>query len=99
MSLPEKIILGHIIAQFIQLRRDQNLSHEKLAAKAKVSRMAISYIESGKRLPSMLICLQIAQALNVRLSAVIKTAEEEKTIANTDKSAAAKSKKATPRKS
>jgi DNA-binding XRE family transcriptional regulator len=70
-------IAGRIVDEFIKLRKEQGLSHERLAQKVSLSRAGISFIESKKRTPTILTCLKIAQALNVSLSAIIRKIERE----------------------
>ena len=70
----ETIILslaGHISA----LRKKLGLSHEALASKAGVTRAAISFIESGKRKPTLLILLKLANAMDADLSGLLRKAE------------------------
>jgi transcriptional regulator with XRE-family HTH domain len=50
-----------------QLRKQQQLSQEELAAKAKVDLTSISEIESGLRNPSLKTLHKIARALQVSL--------------------------------
>ncbi len=61
-----------IVARLKKLRLEQNLSHEKLAEKAKVNRSTISLIESRKREPTLLTCIKIANALDIDLADVMK---------------------------
>ncbi len=51
-----------------QLRKQQQLSQEELAAKAQVDLTSISEIESGLRNPSLKTLHKIARALNVSLA-------------------------------
>lgn len=68
-------ILNKVVKLLAEARKAQGLSHEALAQKAGVTRPAISHIEAGKRKPSLLICLKIAKALDLKLWEVIKQAE------------------------
>lgn len=72
-----EVIVTKVIARLKEIRLEKALSHEKLAQLAGITRPAISFIESGKRIPSILICFQIAHALEVSLGDVIKEAERE----------------------
>lgn len=72
----EKMV-GRLVDLFIELRKSQGLSHEKLALKTGMTRPAISLIESKKRIPTILTCFRIAQALGVSLGALVKKAEKE----------------------
>lgn len=58
-------------------RKKQGLSHQKLADMAGVHRSTISLIETGKRIPTILVCLKIAMALDVRLDALLKKAAKK----------------------
>jgi len=58
------------------LRVGRGVSHEALARKAGVTRSAISHIESGKRKPSLLVALSIAEALDTELSDILLKAEK-----------------------
>ncbi len=58
-----------------RLRRErerQGLSLQKLGAISGVSRTAIGLIEKGKRNPSLLITLRLADALGLDLASVLK---------------------------
>jgi transcriptional regulator with XRE-family HTH domain len=73
-NYPEEI-LSRVIDQLKEIRLEKGLSHERLAAKAGVTRPAISYLENRKRVPSILLCLKIAEALEVSLGDLIIKAE------------------------
>ena len=68
---------GRLADEFTRLRKAQKLSHERLAQKVGISRMAISHIEHKKRTPTILTCLKIARALGVSLSSLIRKIETE----------------------
>lgn len=67
--------LDQVVKAFTAARKKQGLSHEALAKKAKLTRPAISYIENGKRRPSLLVCLRLAHALDLKLWEVLRSAE------------------------
>lgn len=71
-------IINYVVDRFIELRTEQNLSHEKLAKMAGVHRSTISLIESKKRSPTLKNCIRIASALKANLSQIIKEAEASK---------------------
>ena len=73
-------IFAKVIQQFKVLRTAQGISHEGLARKSGVTRPAISYIESGKRKPSLLVALRIAYALDQNLSDIVRHAENCKKV-------------------
>jgi len=70
----EKIV--HIMAgQFVELRKKKRLSHTQLATRAGITRAAISFIESGKRKPTLLLSLKVAHAMETDLSRLLARAE------------------------
>lgn len=69
-------VLNKVVKTLAEARKAQGISHETLAQKAGITRPAISHIEAGKRKPSLLICLKIAKALDLKLWEVIKKAEK-----------------------
>jgi len=75
-SYTDKILQG-VVAQLKELRLAKGLSHETLAKKAKITRPAISHIENGKRKPSLLVCLRIAEGLDASLAVIISKAESK----------------------
>lgn len=68
-------ILSKVIDQLKEIRLAKGLSHEQLAIKAGVTRPAISYLENRKRVPSILLCLKVAEVLEVSLGELIIKAE------------------------
>ena len=60
-----------VIDQLMLRRKELGLSHEKLAAKIKISRAAIGLIESKKRNPTLLTVLKLCDALGVSLCEII----------------------------
>lgn len=69
-------LIEKVVGEFTRLRKEQELSHETLAKKVGVSRPAISFIESGKRVPTILTCAKISKALGVRLSDILSKFEK-----------------------
>ena len=59
------------------IREERELSQEKLAELAEVDRTYISMIERSKRQPTLEVAQRIADALNVKLSEVIRRAETD----------------------
>jgi transcriptional regulator with XRE-family HTH domain len=53
--------------QVKKLRMDEGLSQEELAEKLNIHRTYMSFIERGKRSPSLLIIFKISRALNIKL--------------------------------
>lgn len=65
-----------LAAQLAALRKKIGMSHETLAKKAGVTRAAISFVENGKRKPTLLFLLKLACAMNINLSALLRKAEQ-----------------------
>lgn len=61
-------LVEKLVNELARLRKEQGMSHEKLAEKSGLSRPAVSFIESHKRTPTILTCVRMAKALGVRLS-------------------------------
>ena len=64
------------IKRLVELRKSKGISQLILAQASGVSRQAIGLIESGKRNPSLFVCLSIANELGVRLSDVLDDIEK-----------------------
>jgi len=73
----EKIVFK-LLGEFERIRKEKELSHEKLAELAGVNRSTISLLESKKRIPTILTCLKIADALNVNLHDLLKQTCDKK---------------------
>ena len=71
-----EILVEQITDEFARLRIEQKISHDQLAEMTGLSRPAISFIESHKRVPTILTCAKIAKALGVKLSDVIAEFEQ-----------------------
>ena len=69
-------LIEKVVNEFTRLRKEQGLSHAALAEKVGITRPAISYIESHKKIPSILNCAKIAKALGVRLSDILAKFEK-----------------------
>lgn len=63
--------VARIAREFKKLRLEQGLSQAKLAELTGLSDRAIAMIENNKRTPTILTCLKICKALNVRLAEII----------------------------
>lgn len=75
-SLPEKTV-AFVVDALTKARKDQGMSHDKLANATGLSRPAISLIESGKRQPTLLTCIKIATALGLSLGELLIKAEKK----------------------
>lgn len=60
-----------IINRLQEERKARGLSHQKLADMAGITRPAISFMESGKRNPSMLLVLKVCSALEIKLKDIL----------------------------
>jgi ribosome-binding protein aMBF1 (putative translation factor) len=60
------------------VREAQGISQEKLAELAEIDRTYVSMIERGKRHPTLEVASRIAIALSLRLSEIIRQAEDRK---------------------
>lgn len=64
--------LDEIVKELVKTRKEKGISHEKLTELSGLSRTAISYIESRKSTPSIITCMKLCKALDVRLSDLLK---------------------------
>lgn len=60
-----------LLDKFQEIRKERELSHEKLAEIAGVHRSTISLIESKKRIPTISTCIKISKALGVSLGELL----------------------------
>jgi DNA-binding XRE family transcriptional regulator len=65
-------ILSCVMESLQEERERQGLSLKKLGAISGVNRTTIGLIETGKRSPSLIICLRVADALGLDLADVLK---------------------------
>ena len=77
MKSPEEKIVRALVERFKTLRCERGLSHNKLALLAGITRPAISQIEGGKRIPTIIVCLKIAHALDQKLGDIVAQCEHE----------------------
>jgi transcriptional regulator with XRE-family HTH domain len=59
-------------------RTAQNLSLTRLAESAALSRQAVSYIEQGRRIPSLETLLRITRVLKLDLADVIRQTDRKR---------------------
>ena len=71
-----KIVSG-LMHEFKAIRKDKNLSSEKLANMTGLHRTTIGLLENEKRVPTISTCLKISLALGVALSDLIKKISEK----------------------
>lgn len=72
MKNAEKIV-SKLIDEFARIRKEKGLSHEKVAAPTGLSRRAIGLIENKERIPTILTCVKIADALEISLGDLLKS--------------------------
>ncbi len=70
-------ILSFVVREMEQERMRQGLSLQRLGTISGVERTTIGLIEKGKRSPSLIICLRIADALGLDLGDVLKNAPKK----------------------
>lgn len=61
--------LGDRIAKY---RKQRGFSQEKLAAESDIDRVAVGYIEQGRRKPTVTTVYKIAKALGIKLEDLFK---------------------------
>jgi transcriptional regulator with XRE-family HTH domain len=59
-----------------RLRKERNLSQEALAEQANLSADFLGFIERGENVPTLTTILQLARALGVQPSTIIKDFDE-----------------------
>ena len=69
-------ITSSLVKLLKEKRLEKGLSHQTLADAAGVDRSTISRVESGMRIPTILVCLKITEALDESLSDLLKKAGE-----------------------
>lgn len=67
-------IFGLVIKE---LRKERKLSQERLADEASLDRTFLSQLETGRKQPSLLTILQLANALRVEASDLIQRMENK----------------------
>ncbi len=67
-----EIATSKIIDRLSEVRKEKGISHEKLAEMTGLNRSTISLIENHKRTPTILTCIKIGRALEIKLSDLIK---------------------------
>ncbi|MCD4812851.1 helix-turn-helix domain-containing protein [bacterium] len=74
-----EISMDPMVARFLELiketREKKKMTREQLAAKAKVHKTTIGLLERKRRIPTLQIANQIAKALGLSLSKMVKKAE------------------------
>lgn len=68
----DKQLFEPIRKRLIEARKAQSLSQEALAAKSDVERVAIGYIEQGRRRPTLPTLYRLSKALGMKLEDLIK---------------------------
>ena len=71
-------ILANVMKRLEKERKRQGLSLRKFGTLSGVERTTISKAETGKRTPSLPLCLRLADALGLDLEDVIKSARKRR---------------------
>ena len=69
-------LIAKVVDELSRIRKEQGMSHDKLALKTGLSRSAISFIESHKRSPTLVNCAKISKALGARLADILDKFEK-----------------------
>ena len=69
---PDRLDVENIIARFSSIRKEKNLSYEKLAEASGLSREAPRMVETGNSIPTILTCLKICKGMQIKLSDVLR---------------------------
>lgn len=64
--------LGKLSKRLSELRRQKDMTQEKLAEEADIDRVALANIETGRRHPTVMTVYKIACALDVRVEDIFK---------------------------
>lgn len=68
-----KKITSKLLDEFEKIRKEKELSHDKLANLAGINRSTVSLLASKKRIPTILTCLKISDALEISLADLLKS--------------------------
>ncbi len=68
----ENKFLNDLAKRIVNLRKEQGMTQERLAAEADIDRVALANIETGKRRPTVTTVYKIASALDVKVEKVFK---------------------------
>lgn len=68
----EKEFLKAFGKRLASLRHAKGLSQEELASRSGLHAVAITYIETGKRLPKLNTVYKLAQGLNIRVEELFR---------------------------
>lgn len=72
---PEKEIVEAICEKLVVVRKEQEISQQRLSETAGISRTGLRHIENGETSPTLYSLLKISQALDLKLSAVLRELE------------------------
>ena len=68
----EKTILDEIGQRIVRARKAKSMSQEQLAAETGLDRVAIGYIEQGRRRPTVTTIIRLADGLELKLEQLFK---------------------------
>lgn len=71
-SKQEQDFVNKLGKRIATLRKSKGVTQEKLAQETNLDRVAIAYIETGKRNPTATSLNKIAKALNIKLTDIFK---------------------------
>ena len=71
-------ILAAVMAKLEKERKRQGLSLKQFGTLSGVERTTIGKAETGKRSPSLMLCLRLADALDLRLGDVLNSIPDKK---------------------
>ena len=75
-NLPNRPDIARIFGEVLQeLRRERGLSQEEFGFECELHRTYISLLERGKRIPSLTTIIQLAMALRVPPSEIVRRVE------------------------
>jgi transcriptional regulator with XRE-family HTH domain len=73
---PDRVKIARIFGEVLQeLRQNRGLSQEEFGFECELHRTYISLLERGKRIPSLTTIIQLASALNVPPSEIVRLVE------------------------
>jgi transcriptional regulator with XRE-family HTH domain len=77
MASREESITDHVIRQLARLRARKGLTYQQVADRAGITRTYLSFLEKGRRRPTLDVALRLAGALETSLRRLLAKAERE----------------------
>lgn len=72
LSKDEAMFLDKVSSRLVELRREQNLSQEKLAEKSGVERIVIASLETSARRPTVTTIYRLSKGLGIKVEDFFK---------------------------